>query len=87
MTIDLDRYRASCGIIKTFLDRKPPDQRFNYIGEASIITGCHIIAVCHYYGELYGYTQELVEMTGRLMLFYKVDKVVGRRCLEEKLPE
>ena len=85
MIIDLDRYRACHPIIKAFLDRKSEDQRFSYIGEAAIVTGCHIIAVCHYYGEVYGYSKELVEMLGKLMLFYKVTDVVGMRYPQDNL--
>ena len=86
MIIDLDRFRACCPAIKSFLDKKPVSTRFEYVGEAAIVTGCHIIAVCHYYGEMYGYTKELVDMLGRLMLFYKVTEVIGKRYPEGKEP-
>lgn len=76
-TIDLDKYRASIPAIKRFLDNKPTDKRQEYIGEAAVVTGCHIIAVCHYYGELYGYTPELIERLASLMKFYQMGAVTG----------
>lgn len=77
MILDLSRYRAAKPAIKSFLDSKDPSVRFDCIGEAAVVTYCPIIAVAHYYGELYGVTPRLLEFISAVMSFYRIEKVVG----------
>lgn len=50
----------------------------------SVASGVPIIAICYFYGQLYGYTPELQDQINNLIKFYNYGKVTG---YEEILPE
>ena len=77
MTLDLDKYRSRKDSIKFILDQRTPESRLDQISEASVATGCHIVCVCYFCGELYGFTPELMSLIGRLCKFYKISRVIG----------
>lgn len=79
MKLDLDKYRVNIAPIKMLLDTKEPEDRVKFISAIAVSTGCPIVAVCHFVGELYGYTAELEEKIDLLSKFYKVTEVVGIR--------
>lgn len=77
MTLDCDRYRINIPNIKSLAEDKTEDQRIEMIGKLAIITGVPIIIVCHYIGELYGFTDKLQALIKRLKEFYTVDEVIN----------
>ena len=77
VVIDIDKYRVSKEATKRFLDTKPAEERIEHIGAASVSSGCPIIAVSYYYGEIYGFTPELLRKISDLCSFYKVSQVIG----------
>lgn len=75
MTLDCDQYRINVVSIKALMDPKSDKERTEFISSLAIITGVPIIIVCHYVGELYGFTDALEARIGRLKHFYKVTEV------------
>jgi hypothetical protein len=77
--LNCDSYRVNVPDIEALSQKKTPEERIKQIGTLAVITGVPIIVVCHYLGELWGYTPELTARIEKLMEFYKVDGVINNR--------
>lgn len=84
MTLDVDAYRINIPFIASWRNNRPEESIIDAIGLMAIAYDVPIIVVCHYIGELEGYSGELKAFIERLMLFYRVDKVLGTRDTEFK---
>ena len=79
MILDIGVYRESQKPgIKLFLDRRGLAELSRSISEMASAYHCPVIAVCHFVGELYGFTPELDELIAKLCAFYKVTEIKGR---------
>ncbi len=85
MIIDLDKTRKQKDWIKSMLDTKHQDDRYEQIGILAICAPCPVIAVCYYIGELYGFTPELDQKIQRLVDFYHIEKVIN--CEDKRATE
>jgi len=78
MTLDADNYRVNIPAIQQMLANKTSEkERFEMIGTISVALGVPVIIVCNYYGELYGFSEQLHEMIERLKKFYGVTEVLN----------
>lgn len=78
MTLDITRYRqVNLPLTKKWIEVKGMEDLEQALSEIAISTGCPVIAVCHFIGELYGWTPELTTSLERKMTFYRYQKVVG----------
>lgn len=74
--MDLSKYRGSnFEYIQNWLKREPEAN----ISEISLATGVPVIAVCHFVGEIKGFTPELLGVIERLMKFYGITEVIGQQ--------
>jgi hypothetical protein len=77
MIYDLGAYRYTIKpVIKEWIDYKGRDKHTESM--LSISTGCPIVVVCYFIGELYGFDTELINRINRLEKFYKVDKILNK---------
>lgn len=77
MTINLDDYRVQVKNIKLFLDGKPGWKYKDEIGPLAIYCSTHIVAVSHYIGELYGFTDEIRAKIVNDCAFYHITEVIN----------
>ena len=77
MVLDADNYRVNVPAIQNMLKDKSEQERFDMLGTVSVALGVPIIIVCNYYGELFGFTEQLHEMIERLKKFYGVTHVLN----------
>lgn len=76
MILKLNDYIIQKPYIKLWLDGKPDWKYEDEVGPLALATGCPIILVSHYIGQLYGYTEEINNKIKRDMLFYNVETVL-----------
>lgn len=77
MKLDAEKYRINIPLIKLLLERKEPHEIVPYIGAIAVATDVPILVVCHYIGEIYGFSGELLALIERLKDFYQVDGVTS----------
>ena len=77
MTLNSNDYRINIKTIQHQLDDKTTKERYDSIGPIAVSTGVPIIIVATYVGELYGFTDKLIDFIERLKLFYNVTEVFG----------
>lgn len=77
MILDANAYRINIPAIAAWRKSRPDEPLIEAIGLMAIAYSVPIIVLCHYIGELEGYSEPLNSFISRLMLFYGVDKVVG----------
>lgn len=78
MVLNLNDYRIQVKEIKTFLDAKT--EGWNYkevVGVLAIYCNTHIVAVSHYIGEIYGFTDEIKAKIKSDSDFYQITEVIG----------
>ena len=51
----------------------------NAAGVIAVATGCPIVAVLCFIGELYGFSDEINKAIDRIVKFYGYDEIVGRK--------
>lgn len=78
-TLDADKYRVNEADVFNFTKGKTHEERMQFLGMLAIATNVHIIIVATYVGEIYGFSQDLVDFINRMKLFYNVDKVLNVR--------
>lgn len=71
--IDSQKYLNRFPEIKALLDRETPENRLPFTSVVAVATSVPIIVVVHYYGQLYGFTQEVNDKLESLRKFYKTD--------------
>jgi exopolysaccharide biosynthesis predicted pyruvyltransferase EpsI len=54
---------------------RPENERLDHIGIVSVVTNVPIIVVCNYYGEVFGFNNQLNDFITELCTFYKVTEV------------
>lgn len=79
MTLDCDQFRVNFEPLKNFLSRKAPDTHLRSVTEFSVAYSVPIIVTLCYYGELYGFTEEVDAEIRRLMEFYRVTELINAR--------
>ena len=76
MTLDLDLYRRAVKpIVKVYMDRHKGENQSKLIGDLASDTYCHIIAIAHFVGELYGMDPETQRILDVAIAFYKCDVI------------
>lgn len=75
MILNCDDYRISFKDVTMLLGMKPLEERFDHIGMVAVVTNVPIIVVCHYFGEVSGYNNQLNDFIAELCIFYKVLEV------------
>lgn len=77
-TINIQPYRrVNLPLVKQWIDSKGFDQLEQTIAELAIATGCPVIAICTFIGEIYGMTEQLQASLNRKMAFYQYSEVMG----------
>jgi len=78
MVLDLNDYRVQVKEIKRFLDGKVNGWEYSkVVGPLAIYCSTHIVAISHYIGEIYGFTDEIKEKIKRDCHFYHIDEVIN----------
>ena len=82
MKIDINKYRNNVTWIKNIIDRERQMASFDKkksIGLLSSAGSIPLIAVMHFYGELYGFDEELKTSIKSVTKFYGYTEIVGNR--------
>lgn len=79
MTLNLNEYRVQVPEIKRFLDGKGQWNYKEVIGPLAIYCSTHIVAVSHYIGEIYGFTDEIRGKIKRDCEFYRITEIIGHK--------
>lgn len=78
MILNLNDYRIQVKEIKTFLDAKTEGWKYKeVVGVLALYCTTHIVAVSHYIGELYGFTDEIRSKIKKDSEFYNITEVIG----------
>lgn len=77
MKLDANAYRLNVPHIKMWRERLPDEPQNDAIGAMAVAYSVPIIVLCHYIGELEGYTPDLKSFISRLMNFYGVTSVLN----------
>ncbi len=75
MTLELDAYRIQVPYIKRWLDNRPNYVFKDEVGAIALATNTPIIVVSHFIGELYGFTDEILNKIESDKKFYRITKV------------
>ena len=75
-SISREKYISQLPAVHRFLTLYPTTNPLELASVIAVATGCPIIIVCQYIGELSGFTPELVSKMERLCLFYNVAEVI-----------
>lgn len=81
MTLNIAKYGPSVVSISRMLKNRSREKLENLVSEISIATGVHVVAVCKIIQILKDDPEILKDVTERLTLFYKLDKVEGENEL------
>lgn len=79
MIFDLNRYRTQIGFIKYLLDKSEDKFELGRMNFIAAVTHCPAVVVMHFVGEMYGYTPELEGYIAKLVEYYQIKDVVGRK--------
>lgn len=79
MILDADHYRVGVKTIADLTRDKTDKERIDFIKVLSISTGIHLVICCVYVGELYGFSEELIQYMERLKQFYHITEVKNIR--------
>lgn len=73
MILELDRYRINIPYIKAIIDR----DGFSHhtVAMVSATLGVPVVAVYHYVGELYGFTDDIHDKIKKLVEFYRYEEI------------
>lgn len=78
MIYDLDKYRH---VVKpqvvVWRETRPDEPQQEAIRLLALSTGCPIMVVAHYIGEIEGYSQSLLDYIKTLDNFYKPEQILG----------
>lgn len=80
--LDPSQYLIQRPRIKDWFDNRKDSKFLEEVGPLALFTSLHIVLVSYFTGEIYGFTQEILDKMKRDMEFYQVDEVVG---LEEAI--
>lgn len=75
MILKLSHYSIQKEFIKNWLDSRPDWIYENEVGPIAVASHTHIVAVSHFIGQLYGYTDNIKNKIIRDMKFHNVDEV------------
>lgn len=73
--LDSQNYIVQKERIQQYLHKNPDKSVQDAAGILAVSTGCPILVVCHFIGELTSFTPELTSFMERLKRFYNVDGV------------
>lgn len=76
MVLYKEKYAVQRKPIKLWIDNRPDKNPVELISEMAVHTGCPIIVVCYFLGELVGFTPELQSKIESLKKFYGVTEVL-----------
>jgi ABC-type molybdate transport system ATPase subunit len=71
--LDSKKYINRFDEIKALLDRQKPQDRLQFTSEVAVATSVPILVVTHYYGQLYGFTDDVIDKLNYLKKFYNTD--------------
>lgn len=71
--LDSQKYKNRFDEIKALLDREKPEDRLRFTSIVAVATSVPIIVVVHYYGQLYGFTDDVNDKLTSLKAFYQTD--------------
>lgn len=75
MKLSREKYIIQKEYIRIWIDSKSEQTPISMISQITLATGCPIILVCQYIGELRGFTPELEAQMQRLMDFYHIEGI------------
>lgn len=64
-------------LVKQWIDRTGLDKLETELSELPLSTSCHILAICQFIGELYGWNDELKASFDRKLMYYRYGGVRG----------
>jgi hypothetical protein len=85
MKLNADNYRINVPFVKSLTQDLTIEKRLTYVSNVAVATGVPIIVICCYVGELYGFSNELIDLISSLMKFYVVDEVLNVKLSENFL--
>jgi hypothetical protein len=79
MILDLNKYRRVIKpLVESYITRTPDADKCEDLTLIAQSTGCHILAVGYYMGELFGFSEELKAKIGRLQTYYHEVEVINK---------
>ena len=74
--IKKQNYLIQKPVVERMLNNNPDKDPYSLSGVIAVATGCHILVICEFIGELKGFSPQLVDKMERLRKFYNVEKVI-----------
>lgn len=71
--LDSDKYINRFDEVKALLDRQKPEDRLEFTSEVAVATSVPILVVVTYYGQIYGFTHDVMIKLAYLKHFYRTD--------------
>jgi hypothetical protein len=77
MKFDVSIYRVNKFFLGKVIEQNPETNYEILLSRASVSSGCPLIALYYYYGEIFGFTENVRNKLKELMLFYDYDGIIG----------